>query len=55
MSSATEGSLSFISVALGGPRETLADGEILKLFDEDTDLDNAMRLIQRKVQNFIDK
>lgn len=33
----------------------LADGEILKLFDEDTDLDNAMRLIQRKVQNFIDK
>lgn len=33
----------------------LADGEILKLFDEDTDLDNAMRLIQRKVQSFIDK
>ena len=33
----------------------LADGEILKLYDEDTDLDNAMRLIQRKVQNFIDK
>ena len=28
VSSATEGSLSFISVALGGPRETLADGEI---------------------------
>ena len=28
VSSATEGSLSFISVALGGPRVTLADGEI---------------------------
>ena len=28
VSSAAEGSLSFISVALGGPRETLADGEI---------------------------
>ncbi|MDO4266063.1 MAG: extracellular solute-binding protein [Eubacteriales bacterium] len=33
----------------------LADGEILKLYDEDADLDNAMRLIQRKVQSFIDK
>lgn len=33
----------------------LADGEILKLYDTDTDLDNAMRLIQRKVQNFIEK
>ena len=28
VSSATEGSLSFISVVLGGPRETLEDGEI---------------------------
>ena len=28
VSSATEGDLSFVSVALGGPRETLADGEI---------------------------
>lgn len=28
VSSASEGSLSFVSVALGGPRETLADGEI---------------------------
>lgn len=33
----------------------LADGEITKLYDEDTDLENAMRLIQRKVQRFIEK
>ena len=31
----------------------LADGEIQKLYDEETDLDNAMRLIQRRVQKFI--
>lgn len=33
----------------------LADGEIQKLYDEETDMDNAMRLIQRKVQNFISR
>ena len=33
----------------------LADGEILRIYDEDTDLENAMRLIQRRVQSFIQR
>ncbi len=33
----------------------IADAEINKLYTQDTDLDNAMRIIQRKVQEYISK